>query len=208
MNDNIFEEIRIPLFTYSLTNKELYITELQPAFDLRFFDLVDVNRGPQLNTQKKWDSLRAIINKAKENEFELIALLTGKNVSFDFMGGHYLLKNILEASAQNAEILLGHLNDFTYAVPISESRYWIDRFNGSDFFVIYRQLYDKILAVYDCDDESVFQKLSSLTVNKMVLFPFAVDEVNKDKAVTTASNGKRKLEIYSNIRDKYILGKT
>jgi len=202
------ESIKIPLFMISTSGLENMNNQINSEATNEIFEVMSYN-GTENTNEKMWDSIFSIIAEARQNELEVIAILNGEHNSFNAYCENYLLENIVEANAQHADILLGHVCDFTYAVPIAKNRFWIDRFTSSDFFIIYRKLYDRILSISDGGDESAFDILSRLTANKMTLFPFVLEDIatqkNQNKFGANKGRGKIKLAIYDKMINKYLV---
>ena len=63
----------------------------------------------------------------------------------------YFLVNIIQANEQSSELLSGGIGGFGSAVPVSANRYWVDWFWSTQFIVVFKTLFQKILD-YDFKD--------------------------------------------------------
>jgi len=63
----------------------------------------------------------------------------------------YFLVNIIQANEQGSELLSGGIGGFGSAVPVSANRYWVDWFWSTQFIVVFKTLFQKILD-YDFKD--------------------------------------------------------
>lgn len=83
-----------------------------------------------------------------------------------------LLNGIKIAQNLGADILSGGCSWFDNAVQVSSGMFWINKFNGMQFTVIFRKFYNSILSANF--DESVITdiELSALSDNIFVLYPY------------------------------------
>jgi glycosyl transferase family 25 len=89
---------------------------------------------------------------------------------------HYVkedfLRNIMEAFYQRTEMLAGGVGEFGIAIPVAKTRYWVNAFHSTGFFVLYKSIFQKILSPGFDDNITVGQLFTTITNYKMVLFPF------------------------------------
>lgn len=73
---------------------------------------------------------------------------------------------------QGVDILSGGVGGFGYAVPIAKNRYWVDWFWCTQFIVVYKKFFQKILDYEFKDTDTADGVISMLSNNLMTLYPF------------------------------------
>ena len=92
-----------------------------------------------------------------------------------FTGGYLkesLFRNMIEAERKEAELLLGGVSNFGIAVPVTSSLYWVDWYWGNQFMIIFQPLFQRILDYSFQEKDMADLVLSSLTMKKMLIYPF------------------------------------
>lgn len=105
-----------------------------------------------------------------------------------------LFAAIAEAVEKEADILCGGVSWCCNAIPVSDNLFWVDRFSGLQFAVIFKTLYSKILRATFEEDDCADYKISDLSDKKFVIYPFI--SVQKDYGysdVTSKNNIKGKV---------------
>jgi glycosyl transferase family 25 len=117
-----------------------------------------------------------------------------------------LMQNILEAHRQKVDILCGGIERFTYAVPITKNRYWIDRFDGAGFIVLFKKVFPALLNAGSGQWKNLDALLSKATPNKMVLYPFISRNTNYAGANSPELiPAEKQLATYDRMYEKYVL---
>lgn len=104
----------------------------------------------------------------------------------------YLFANIIEAEEQHVELLSGGIGGFGHAVPVSANRYWVDWFWCTQFIVIFKPLFNKILEYDFQDNDTADGVLSVIAKNKMTVYPFLSIQTDFGYSDVTASNDRFK----------------
>jgi hypothetical protein len=142
--------------------------------------------------------IKKIITDSLLGEDDIIIICEDSHLFSSRYTKDFLLKNILEAHQQGVGILLGAVNDFDLAVPLSGSRFWISGFQKSPFMIIFRKMFEAILTepVEKLNPADHF--LSQITSHKMLLSPFlsqlpktAVSEVSNHPVSHPAGTTQR-----------------
>lgn len=119
-----------------------------------------------------WHSMRKIIQMALDNEDEVIIICEDDHEFSEHYTKEYLIKNIFEAHFQGVDYLCGGSGGVAQAVPVTENRYWGSMCLSTQFIIVFRKFFTRILE-QPFDDKVIADRfLSNLTVNKMVLYPF------------------------------------
>jgi len=169
-----FDNIAIPTYIINLPERTERLEHIQKQFAGRQeFDIkiIEACRN-RIGAVGLWETIRMIIEMAIDNEDDVIIICEDDHEFTNDYSKSYLLKNIMEAYLQQAEMLLGGICGFKRALPISDNRVWVNYSHCLQFTILYKPVFQKIL------DEPYNNKvipdilLSDLVINKMVLYPF------------------------------------
>jgi hypothetical protein len=172
--------ITIPTYVINLPeriDRRLHIEkqfEGKPEFDVTIVEACK----DEIGALGLWRSLRKIIQLAIDNDDDVIVISEDDHEFTENYSKEYLLTNIIEAGQQGVDYLSGGSGGFGAAFPISRNRYWASTLLSSQFIVVYRPFFEKILAEPYDNDVKADIKLSELTSNKMVIHPYI--SVQKD----------------------------
>lgn len=119
-----------------------------------------------------WNSIVRIIRLAIENEDDVIVICEDDHYFTKNYSKEFLIENILEAHEQGADVLSGGIGGFGYAVPIARNRYWVDWFWCTQFIVVYKKFFRKIIDYAFKENDTADGVISQISNNKMVLYPF------------------------------------
>ncbi|MET3875829.1 hypothetical protein [Chitinophaga sp. OAE865] len=159
------------LYTNTIGNELENITKQfrgKKEFDVKF-----VNMSERSNDLRgHWEYFREIIIKAIADKEDVIVICRDKHEFTENYSKEFFLSNLLQAHIHGTEILMGGISFFKQLVPISESRYWIDSVHGSQFIVLFRNVFSKILNEPTEDYKHIDEYLSIITSNKVVIHPF------------------------------------
>lgn len=175
VNEFDIEHITLPTYIINLPHRRdrrLHILQQfagKAEFDIKIVDACTHAIG----AVGLWQSILKVIEMAIENDDDVIVICEDDHVFTSDYSKEYLLRNVIGAHLQNADILMGGIGDgFNHALPVAENRIWINEFYCTQFVVVYCKFFHKILeAAYD-DTVRADDFLSTLTNNKMTLYPF------------------------------------
>jgi len=99
----------------------------------------------------------------------LIIICEDDHCFTDDYSKEYLLANILEAHRQDAEYMSGGTSYFNFAIPVAPNRFWVDTCLATQFVILYKKKFMKLLE--EPYDETVVADilLSRMMANKMIL---------------------------------------
>lgn len=180
--------ISIPTYIVNLKSRKDRLAHIQkefknkPEFNIEIIDAVQHKIG----SYGLWLSLKKVLKKAIKNDDDVIIFVEDDHSFTENYQWDYLLKNIIEANKQGVDILLGGIGGgFKNIVPITKNRFWIDHFWCTQFTIIYKHFYQRILDVEFTEKDAIDRFLSILTSNKMVLYPFV--SIQKDFGYSDAT---------------------
>ncbi|THU40347.1 hypothetical protein FAM09_10795 [Niastella caeni] len=125
-----------------------------------------------------WNTVQSILQKQLNSAHEYIIICEDDHQFTDAYSKELLFSAIANVRAKNADLLCGGVSWFTDALAISESIFWVDKFSGFQFTVIFRHFFTTILHADFREDDVTDLKIASLAENKFFLFPFI--SVQKD----------------------------
>lgn len=137
-----------------------------------------------------WESLCKVVRKAKSNDDDVILFCEDDHSFLPYYHCSLFFRQVAEAGAMGAELLLGGVGNFGHLVPVRNGLYWCDSFWCTQFTVIYRKAYDSILSYRFADADVADDVLSRLFTNKLVVFPFVSEQKDFGYSDVTASNNK------------------
>jgi hypothetical protein len=170
----------IPTYVINLSFRKDRLFHIQKQFQGRQeFDLMVIEASQDERSAKGlWKSIVRIIEMAQKEEHDVIIICEDDH---EFTG-HYdkelLIENIINAYIVGMDLLLGGVSDFGKCEYYSKNQILIDWFYGTQFLILFKSFYSTIVnANFDTWD-TADGKLSELTYNKSVIFPFI--SVQKD----------------------------
>lgn len=184
---------KIKIYTPNLpqrTERKKSITEQFEGKDL--FDVNIVCPIPdKVASNSLWRTFFGVVEKERENSSDFFIFCEDDHVFTDEYTDAFLLDRIKEADGMEADILSGGVSWMRDALQVRDHLFWMERFNGMQFTVIYKRFYDKILATqYDETQKYVTDVfLSTLSDSIFVMFPYiSVQKEFGYSDVTTKNN--------------------
>jgi hypothetical protein len=174
--DNIYlDHFIIPVYVMPSTTLHNKATisqfEGKPEFEVNFLGL-PLNRTENIHS----DCFEEIINKAIQNDDDVIIVCSSNHVFTSNYSKESLLKNILIANDLGALVLFGGVGSFQTAVPITEGLFWVDNIHTAEFVVLFKPIFSKLLKEIDPAHSTLDRRLSELTTHKMIIYPFISEQ--------------------------------
>lgn len=101
-----------------------------------------------------------------------------------------LQQAILMAKEKEADLLCGGVSWFRNAVEVTGGLFWVERFTGLQFTVIFRKFFSTILNVSTENIEAADLTLGLLTSRKFFIYPFISTQKEFGYSDITSKNGK------------------
>lgn len=162
----------------------VYIVNLPQRTDRREHILAQFYDRPEFNVHIKtpvvhtigavslWLTLRDIVKEEKEKDSPYFILCEDDHTFTNAYSAELLEKCIMRADSLQADILSGGVSWFSSAVKTDDSLFWIERFTGMQFTVIYNRFYDQLLkSAYDDLVVTDFH-ISEMTQRKLMIYPY------------------------------------
>ncbi|WP_288880204.1 glycosyltransferase family 25 protein [Pedobacter panaciterrae] len=173
-------ELMIPAYIINLRkrpDRRQHITaqfDSKNEFEITFCDAVQHEKG-QIGL---WESIKKAIRIAEKKGEDVILISEDDHLFTEKYDKDFLIKNVIKAHSLGADVLLGGISNYQNTVRAAENLFWVDEFYCTQFMIVYKRFFKDILhADYD-EHMSVDGKISSISSNKMVIYPFA--SIQKD----------------------------
>lgn len=140
----------------------------KPEFELTWIDAI---RHP-IGAIGLWQSMVKAVEAAEANEDDIMIICEDDHIFTSAYSKEYLLTNIIEANEQGSDLLSGGIGGFGAAVPVATNRYWVNWFWSTQFIVVFKPLFRKILDYDFKDNDTADGVLSVIAKDKMVIYPF------------------------------------
>jgi GR25 family glycosyltransferase involved in LPS biosynthesis len=139
----------------------------------------------QIGAVSLWNTMRHIVeNLANEND-QFVLICEDDHQFTEFYSKQLLFRSINEVKEKNADILIGGVNWFDGVAPVNDTLLWPYIFNGTQFIIVFRKFFDTLLQADFGPHDAADFKISILTQNKFILYPFI--SVQKDFGYSDAT---------------------
>lgn len=201
------ENYCIPTYVINLPQRTDRLAHIREQFDNKpEFDIViqeAICKEP--GGLGLWLTIRKIIQRAIDDDEDVIIICEDDHQFTDTYAKERLFRNIIQAHYQGAEVLSGGIGYFNHGISVANDRYWINTFYSTQFLVLYRKIFQKIID--EPFDESVTADdyISALSTNKMVIYPFISTQKEfgySDININNATPGQVE-RLFKNTADKF-----
>lgn len=176
------QSVRLPVYFISdkhLAGKEIELKNIEEQFsDKSEFELHLSYLKPQGNVKKNYDEWEQVVSIAKDalnNGDHVIILARSSHVFSKYYSFNKLLRHVVKANRLGSKILYGNAKSFRDALYLSENLFWVQDIEATTFVVIYRNIFETIIAhkAYALGLVCFETLLSGMTSNKHIFHPFA-----------------------------------
>ena len=119
-----------------------------------------------------WKTIAYILKNLINPDAEYVLICQDDHQFTKDYSSQRLFAAIAEAGKKGADILCGGISWFNNAVQISHHLFWVEKFSGLQFAIIFKKFFQRILNVDFNEVEAADYKISALTANKFFIFPF------------------------------------
>lgn len=214
------EGIVLPVYIINLPNRPERLRHSLRQFEGR--DEFDVNvieaTYDKIGALGLWKSIKMVIRNAIEKDEDMCIICEDDHTFTESYSRNRFIMNILEAHRLKAAYLLGGITGgFSNMLVLPSGLCWLDAFWGTQFVVVFKSFYERILNEDFLDSDVADAKFSEMTSNKFVIYPMIshqtdfgysdVTDVNASKghieAITSATESRmerlvRKSRLYRN----------
>ncbi|WP_316793711.1 methyltransferase domain-containing protein [Pedobacter frigoris] len=218
MKEPEFENLVLPVYVINLEERKDRLEHIKnqfvgkSEFELRFMKACKHSIG----AVGLWSSIVKCVEDGIKNDEDFIIICEDDHQFTDNYDRNLFIKSILKAHEKRCDILNGGIGGFTNAVPIGDSLYWVDTFWCTQFIVIYRKFYEKILKEQFAESDTADGKFSKMTNNILVIYPFVSNQFDFGYSDVTSNNNQSGLivrhfknsqsnfEVYRKVFDRFI----
>lgn len=139
-----------------------------------------------------WKSITGIVRKALDADEDIIIICEDDHEFTPDYSPDYMVSNIIAASRMKMDMLSGGIGGYGQAVRISDTLYWTDWFWCTQFIILFKPIYRKILDYKFKNGDTADGILSKITLNRAVMFPFISVQRDFGYSDVTETNDKLK----------------
>ncbi len=151
---------------------------------------IDAHKG-KIGAIGLWNTIKYISQDLVNKQDEFIILCEDDHQFTPEYSDEVLYRAIAEAKEKDADILSGGINGFTTALQISENLYWVEKFSGLQFTIIFRKFFKAILEANFGPGDAADYKMCSLTDKKFFIYPFISIQKDFGYSDATPENNKK-----------------
>jgi GR25 family glycosyltransferase involved in LPS biosynthesis len=167
------ENWSVPTYILNLPERKDRRDHILKQFDGRYEFGIQVVEAVKhkVGAYGHWQSFRKIISIALENDDDVIVICEDDHEFTQYYDRTKFLREVFFAHMIGCDYMTGGSGKFDIAVPLSEDLFWTNYCFSTQFIVVYKKFFQKILDTQF--DESVVgdMKLSELTENKLIMVP-------------------------------------
>ena len=126
----------------------------------------------QFGTVGLWKTIQYILRDLVNEDEEFVIICEDDHQFTSVYQSHKLMEKINKAQEIGADILLGGVSWFKDAVQISRDLFWVEKFSGLQFTIIFKKFYEKILNASFLETDAADYKISALSDKKFIIYPF------------------------------------
>lgn len=135
-----------------------------------------------------WKSLCKIINIAKEKDLEYVLVCEDDHFFTSVYDKDKLQKHIEIAKELGCDILNGGISGYGKAIKVTDDLFQVNWFYGTQFIIVYKSIYDKILKYYFRLKDTEDGVLSKLASKCFVIYPFISEQTITKYSDVTPGN--------------------
>lgn len=218
--ENDLDNVQIPVYVINLKERTERYEHIKQQFlgkDEFVVEIIQSEKNVRGNVGL-WENIVHIVRTAQNKEEDIIILCEDDHIFTQDYNKKNFIQSILNSYEQNVQVISGGTSGgFSFVIPVDKNRYWVNHFWGLQFTVIFSSFFNDILNYIFLIDDTADDVISSLTVNKMVIYPFISiqkdfgysdvtlkNHINENWVDKLFQKSQETLEIYKKIADEFI----
>ena len=158
--------------------------EGKPEFEVTIVKAIENTNG----TFGLWQTIVQIIKGHTKEPFILIC---EDDHEFTEDYSYELLTSCIHSARERkADILLGGVSWFKDGLQINQNLFWLDQFTGLQFMIVFKKFYNIVLSSDFLKKNVADFKISGLTENKFMIYPFISTQKEFGYSDVTITNNK------------------
>lgn len=164
----------INVFTANLPNRMERRKHIAVQFEDKKFFFLKVTPAISCSIRAKslWLTIQHIVKEKVNWQDDFFIFCEDDHQFTEHYSFNLLQQVIRESQALDADILCGGVSWFKTGVQISNNLFWVEKFSGLQFTVIFKKFYPKIVEADFTEHDAADYKISELTDQKFVIYPF------------------------------------
>ena len=139
-----------------------------------------------------WITLVNIVKEAKQSGLDYFIFCEDDHCFTTYYNNKIFDDTLNEARKLNADLLLGGISWMDTPIQISNNLFWVKKFNGLQFAVIFNSFYERILNSNFKEEDIISEiNLSKLSDNIFVMYPFISIQKEFGYSDVTLGNEKK-----------------
>lgn len=169
-----YDDIYIPVYIFNLPDRVERREHIKAQFEgRREFEPIFVEAClHRIGAMGLWQGIVKAVRMAKERQDEVIILCEDDHIFTENYSSSNFIRNIVGAVEQGCDIMMGGIGGFGVAVPVTNSRYWVDWFWSTQFVVVYHYSFDAILNYEFKETDTADGVFSEIFTRKLTIYPF------------------------------------
>lgn len=165
---------KIPVFAINLESRIDRFKSIRSEFlDHKGFQLEIIKAIEDPNgAYGLWKTIYTIINEANKRRDKFVIICEDDHIFTQYFDMEGFKNRIAECKSIGVDVLLGGVSWFEGAFRSTDNLYWVDRFNGTQFMIVFREFFQKFLTMPIEKYISVDMAISYATSHLMVIYPF------------------------------------
>jgi len=121
--------------------------------------------------KSRWEIVREIVQHSIETIDDAVTICFDGHRFTGNYSSEQFVKDIIYSHSMGTHLLIGGCDGFFNAMPISRRLFWVDHIENTNFFVVFRSAYERIVQSVQEEQESLESILSRSLSNKLLLVP-------------------------------------
>lgn len=138
-----------------------------------------------------WQTFMNIVRNEYNKKSNFFIFCEDDHVFTENYNKEYLFERIMEADFLKADILSGGVSWMMTPIQCSKHLFWLERFNGMQFTIIYSRFYETLIQADTKEGFTTDIKISDLSDNIFVMNPYISIQKEFGYSDVTSSNNKK-----------------
>lgn len=152
-----------------------------------------------------WQTIKKIVSKNIVSKYEYILICEDDHQFTEYYSDQKLLSCINESAILKADILLGGIGFCNNKIQqVHNNLVSVDQFACTQFMVIFRSFFEKILNAQFTEDDCADWKMAELSNKKLVIYPFISTQKDFGYSDVSSEYYENKMSDYFNETSKLI----
>lgn len=187
----------IPVYIINLKTRPERRAHILQEFEGRDeFDITIVDaQKHEIGSIGLWNTMRDIVAQGVDQQHEYILICEDDHLFTEAYSKEALQGAILEAIAINADVLSGGVSWHGDAVAVSDTLFWISRFSGTQFVILFKKFFQRMLDANFTPTDTADTKIADCSNHIYCIHPFiSVQKEFGYSDATTINNGTNRVE--------------